>query len=493
MPKRKSSADIVAEQAALRVELATLEKLDEPTDEQVTRSAAIVDEFERLDGERETAIAFEKRLDVVRSKHLDAFNREPGTAGVDKDDDGDQGDVKRSKRYGNGPQVMNRVKPFEGLDMVRAGRVPDGDLISRARAAVEQAPEHMNDKGREHVDTLLRLDRPRQTPGIARHLLMTGSPEYHQEFTEFMSNGYVGPLLRAAMTLTDANGGYLVPFTLDPTIILTNTGITGNIRSLARNIQIVTDNWNGVTSDGVTAEWTAEAAEAADASPGFANIQITPKRADAWVQGSYEVLADSGFASELGRLVADAKVRHEEAAFATGNTGATKPRGIVAAVAAVTAQIVTSATTGAYVVGDVYNLQDAVDPRWEDNAVFLANKKILTKTRQFDTAGGSAFWANLGMRTPPLLLGAEAYKNSTMTGTIAAGANILLCGDMQEYAVVDRIGMSIAYEPMVKGANRRPTGEAGWFAFWRVGADVLNVKAFRLLQLNQIAAATALA
>jgi HK97 family phage major capsid protein len=489
MAKHRPSATVAEEQEVLRSELDDLQAVDEPSDEQVARSAAILDEFDTLDKEREASLAYERRLDAVRSKSLDSFNREGGTAGVDK---GDAPDATRSK-YGNGPEVMTRVEPYKDMELIRAGRVQDGDMISRARKAVEIAPDHMNDAGKEHVDELLRMERPRQTPGIARHVLMTGSDEYHDQFDEFMRNGYVGVALRAAMTLTDANGGYLVPFTLDPTIILTNAGIKGNIRAVSRNIQIVTDNWNGVTSAGVTAEWAAEAAEAADASPGFSNIQITPKRADAWVQGSYEVLADSGFASELGRLLGDAKVRLEEAAFSTANTGATQPRGIVAAVAAVTAQIVTAATTGAYVVGDLYNLQDAVDPRWEDQAVFLANKKILTKTRQFDTAGGSSFWTNLGMGTPPLLLGASAYKNSTMTGTIAAGANILLCGDMSEYAVVDRIGMSVAYDPLVKGASRRPTGEAGWFAFWRTGADVLNVKAFRLLQLNQTAAAVALA
>ena len=58
-----------------------------------------------------------------------------------------------------------------------------------------------------------------------------------------------------------ANGGYLVPFTLDPTIILTNAGITGNIRAISSQVTIATDNWNGVSSAGVTGEWTAEAAE----------------------------------------------------------------------------------------------------------------------------------------------------------------------------------------------------------------------------------------
>jgi predicted phage gp36 major capsid-like protein len=42
----------------------------------------------------------------------------------------------------------------------------------------------------------------------------------------------------------------------------------------------------------------------------------------------------------------------------------------------------------------------------------------------------------------------------------------------------------MVYEPLVKGANGRPTGEAGWFAYWRVGSDVVNADAFRLLNIT---------
>jgi HK97 family phage major capsid protein len=300
--------------------------------------------------------------------------------------------------------------------------------------------------------------------------------------------------MRAAMSLTDANGGYLVPFTLDPTVILTNAGVANPFRAISTIKTIATDSWNGVTSAGVSAEWTAEGVEAADATPTFGQPTITPKKADAWVFGSYEVLADSGFASELGRLLADAKDRLEAAAFATANTGATIPRGVVAAVAAVTASIVTAAATNAFAVGDVYNTSDALRPRDAAQASWVGNKKIFSLTRRFDTAGGSAFWANLGMGVPNQLLGQPVYEASAMTGVVSTGANILLAGNFAEYYIVDRVGMSVIYDPMVKSTgNGRPTGQGGWYAFWRVGADAVDPSAFRLLQLNQVAAATALA
>jgi HK97 family phage major capsid protein len=392
---------------------------------------------------------------------------------------------------------MRKVEPFEDHnqeELLRSlwnhGSYNEGDTVSRALAAVERAPRHVSDQAKEKMDDLLHMDN-RHAPLIARHMLLTGSEQYHEEFKQYVASRgtYVGESLRAAMSLTDAQGGFLVPFTLDPTIILTNAGAANPFRQISTIKTIATDTWNGVTSAGVTAEWTAEGTEAADASPTLAQPTITPKKADAWVFGSYEVLADSGFAAELGRLLADAKDRLEATAFATANTGATIPRGVVAGVAAVTASIVTSAATGTFAVGDVYNTSDALRPRDASQASWVANKKVFSLTRRFDTAGGSSFWANLGMGVPNQLLGQPTYEASAMTGVVTSGANVLLAGNFAEYYIVDRVGMAVMYDPIVKGSNGRPTGQGGWFAFWRVGADVVDPSAFRLLQLNQVAAA----
>lgn len=473
-------AEIRARQEIIRARLTEIEGMEpEEGAEEVARAQFVddlaaevdelADEFEALEEEAKPLVARADRLSRLHAAASNARAFEPGD------------------QRPTGPEVMRKVDPYEGLELVRSKRYDDGDVISRARKAIETAPRHMTDVARAQVESLL-LDLEedsRQGPLIARHLLLTGSPDYHREFKEYMKTGYAGELLRANMSLTDANGGYLVPFTLDPTIILTNAGIIDPIRSISTIKTTATDTWSGVTSAGVTAGWSAEAAEATDGNLGVGLLTITPKRADSWVAGSYEVLADSGFHSQLGRLLADAKARLEGAAFATGNTGATQPRGVVAAVAAVTTSLVSSATTNAFVVGDVYSVADGLRPRDAAQAKWLANKAIYNKIRQFDTAGSAAFWANLGMGRPPELLGQPAYEASSMESAITTGGLTLLAGNFEQYYIVDRIGMSVQYNPMVMGrTNSRPTGEAGWFAFWRVGADVADVGAFRLLQLN---------
>lgn len=486
----KRLQELLREQEVIRARLDEIANLPDPEGDEIARSKIYNDRgtetddllarWDELEAERTPLALRAERLDAVRSLAANPANRESG-------------DGATKWTGGKGPEVMRKQDPYDNQDVLRSGIVSRSDVVSRAKAAVDQAPGHMTDDARQQVTRLIEREG-KQAPLIARHMLLTGSEEYHTEFYEYMRTGFPGALLRANMSLTDAAGGYMVPFTLDPTIILTNSGIIDPIRQISRIETTATDSWSGVTSAGVTAGWSAEAAEATDGNVTFGQVTITPKRADAWVAGTYEVLADSGFASSLSRLLADAKARLEGAAFATGNTGATIPRGVVAGVAAFTASLVVAAATNALAVGDVYNVSDALRPRDAAQATWLANKKIYSKIRQFDTAGGSAFWANLGMGRPPELLGASAREASSMESAVTTGGLVLLAGNFQEYCIVDRVGMSVQYNPMVMGrTNSRPTGEAGWLALWRTGAGVLDPDAFRLLQLNTVAADVPLA
>jgi predicted phage gp36 major capsid-like protein len=54
---------------------------------------------------------------------------------------------------------------------------------------------------------------------------------------------------------------------IDPTVLISSAGSINPIRAISGVVQTISDTWNGVTSAGVVAEWLAEGAEAADASP----------------------------------------------------------------------------------------------------------------------------------------------------------------------------------------------------------------------------------
>lgn len=457
---QKRSEILAGQMESIRATLLDLDAIEEPTEEQVEQARAALDEFTTLEEQHRAALEHEAKMERVRSfaiSHPEA--RESGFAG--------------------GPEVMVRNDPFANLDSVRAGLLGPDDMSARALNAIE-AERGMDDSFKERAYSLAEKD-----PLIARHILLTGSPEYQAGFRSWMRDpvGYRG----TAMTLTDANGGYLVPYTLDPSLILTNSGSDNPFRRLARIETTATDNWHGVTSSGVTAEWLAEATEAAEAGPTVGSVTITPAKAFAEITVSYEILQDSNIASQLPMLLADAKDRLEEAGFATGS-GSNAPKGVITAVAAVTASRVSPTTAGSFTtasIADVYKVINGLPPRHRAKSAWLANYTTMNTIRQMDTYGGSSFWANLaGPLQPEQLIGLPIYASSTMTSTVTTGSNLLLAGDFSEYIIVDRVGMSVSYDPNVRGtSNGRHTGQGQFTAWWRTGADVGSVNAFRLLQL----------
>jgi HK97 family phage major capsid protein len=462
---------------AIRAELLTLAEgdLDE---EQAARFDALETEHGELETERAPLARRAAMVDRVRSTARQAAE---SSRGVERG----SGDV----------IVRTNLDPFEGLDQVRANNLAVSDLRGRARTAIEQAPGHMTDDQRQRATEL--IERGDRYGRIARHMLLTGSDAYSRAFERLLGGEQPYQLeddeldalrfadsQRAAMAEgSGSTGGFMVPFHLDPTIILTNAGSTNPFRQISRVVSITTNTWHGVSSAGVTAEWLAESAEAADASPSFAQPTVPTAKAAAYLQGSFEVTQDTGIAAEVGMLLADARDRLEATAFAVG-TGSGQPKGVVTAVSAVGGSVVASTTADTYAVADVYKVAGAVPPRHRPNSSWVMNYNIALLTRQFATSTQThAFWADLGMNNPSQLLGRPVFESSAMDGTVDATANnyILLIGDFSKYLIVDRIGMTVAFEPLVKGANRRPTGEVGWFAHWRVGADVLDANAFRLL------------
>lgn len=475
-------AEIDTRLEAIRAELLELADTD-LNDEQTARFDELESEHDELATEREPLARRAATIDRVRSTAAASVRN--GGRGLEPGG-GDRA-----------PGLVTRSDPYEDLDHVRTRAVAAADLRGLALNAIERAPAELDDDGRERATQL--IERGDRHGRIARHVLLTGSPAYQRAFEAVLGGvqpwqldeeeqralRFADEHRRAINEGTGVAGGFLVPFHLDPTVILSNAGSTNPFRQISRTETITTNEWHGVSSAGVTAQWRAtEGTQVPDGSPTFAQPTARVHSADAYLQASFEASMDTNIASQVGMLLNDAKDNLEATAFAVG-TGTNQPFGVVTAVAAVAGSRVTGGAT--YDVADVYATKDALPPRWRSRASWVANETVLTLTRQFATGTGPqhAFWADLGMSTPSLLLGRPVYESSAMDGTLAAAStnDILLCGDFSNYLIVDRVGMTVAYEPLVKGAGGRPTGEVGWYAFWRVGANVLVPDAFRVLRV----------
>lgn len=455
---------------AVRTELLAIEEIAEPNADDVTRQDALLVEFEELETERAPLAERQERIDRVRAASLNPANVERGFSA---------------------PEVIIKKDAFENLEAVRSGYVSDADLRARAATAIEEMRGSDEFKqGAQH-----RMDTAVDPEGVARHALLTGSPAYRSAFEKIlkypetfhgMLDAEESQAVRTALSTSVGAGGYAIPFLLDPTVILTNGGVANPFRAISNIKQGTSNKWQGLTSAGVTAEWKAEGAAAADASPTFGQPAITAYLADAYVFGSYEVFQDTNLASDLPNLIADAKDQLESNAFAIGS-GSGAPFGVVTSVTAVTASRVAPTTGGTFTTAsraDVDKVIEAVPPRHRSSSSWISNFSTYGIIRRMDTAGGGSFWANLGAGQPQQLLGLPIYEASAVTSTVATGTNILLAGNFQNYVIYDRIGMSLEYIPnVIDQATGRPSGQRGWFATWRVGGDVVNPGAFRVLKL----------
>jgi HK97 family phage major capsid protein len=439
---------------------------DEETEQLSVRSDALLGEWDDLTTELEPLAERERRVAAVREASRQQANREP------------------TEGHGSPDLVVrNKRDPFEDLESVRTGMTNPADIRSRAVTAIEQyaaRSDHwaLDDDGAKQATKLVEKGGKRFGTEVARQMLVTGSPEYLAAFESYLIDPG-GFSQRAALSLTAANGGYLVPFTLDPTIILTNAGSANPYRQQATVKTTTTNDWNGVTSAGVSAEWTAEGTEAADASPTVGQLKITPQKADAYLFGSFEVLSDSDFGQQLPELLADAKDRIEETAFAVG-TGSGQPKGIIPAG---TSQNRAGTAAAGPAAQDVYALMAALPARFRGpraNNVWAANLLTINALRNIPAFTG-AFTSIVNDSGPvPTMLGKPFLESTSILGTFTTGNKVLAFLDARQYYIVDRIGMSVVYDPIVLGTNRRPTGQGAWYAFWRVGADVSTATAVRV-------------
>lgn len=399
---------------------------------------------------------------------------------------------------------LSSVRAVIGDDAV-AGR----ELRDRAMRILETAklphPKVDEAEAKAHVENLLEL-QPESGP-FSRYLIATDSPAYKRAWaktlrpngSQLLTSEEQTALIQAegamrAMSLTSASGGYAVPFVLDPTVIPTSDGAINPYRAISSVVNITVDEWRGVSSTGITAGFAAEAAASSDNSPTLAQPTVSTEKGSAFIPFSIEIGQDWGsFASEMAKMFQDGKDIIEATKFAVGS-GTNEPFGVITGATTV----FTASNTNSLVVADIYGVHNALGPRFRRGAVWTMNNATADRIRQLDTAGGANLWVqNLQLRSAAVpngftdgrmgadLLGKATYEATGQSGTFTTGQKIAVVGDYSYYKIADRIGMQIEYIPFLFGASQGnlPTGQRGLYAYWRVGAKVLDANAFRVLKL----------
>lgn len=392
------------------------------------------------------------------------------------------------------PNINVRTSVFDLDGIAPYGAARDNEVKARALTAIEESTRFASDSHK--AEAVRRVEKYGNQPGLAELTLLRSDERYADAFLRaaFSPFGLEGEdrrtmervqELQRAMALSDVTG-VLVPAHLDPTLILSNDGATNPFRRVCRVETGTTNVFKSVTSAGVTASWDAEVAEVSDDAPSFSNPTVTAFKGAAFVPISIEAFEDArGREGEIVAAIMDAKDRLEATAHATGN-GTSAPRGLVTALDANTNVEVKTATSNVFALADVYTVYENLPARWRnDRTTWFANLAILNDIRQFGTDSYNTQTVQLGARTVPAVLGHPILESSAMDGSIGTAGtdSILVVGDPSQYVIYDRIGLSVELIPhMFKTTNNLPSGQRGWYAHWRSGANTTVDTAFRLLQ-----------
>jgi HK97 family phage major capsid protein len=168
-------------------------------------------------------------------------------------------------------------------------------------------------------------------------------------------------------------------------------------------------------------------------------------------------------------------------------TGADTPIGILPRRASQTSPDVSTEVAAAGVIApaDIYNRWARLPQRHrgKSSTAFMSSTRTQNAVRQLGTLDPN-FTVNLGEFDIGQLFG-RRYPMNDYFADHASGTgtqNWLVAGNWQGFLVAQRAGMNIEFVPMLFDVtNNRPTGQRGWFAWARVGSDVVDPTAFQLL------------
>ena len=387
-------------------------------------------------------------------------------------------------RWGSIQVGTPKRDPFADLDGIRS----ESDMRARAVTALSEAryegPFAIGDDERQAAVKVVE-----RVSGAAAHALAFGQPEYMSAFRAWLTSGgqpiYTAAeaqAVRAALSLTSANGGYALPTLLDPTLIKTGTMTKNPLRRISRVVTGTQNVWNGVTAANVTTAWKSEGSAFTDGTPTLGAVSVTAAALTAYVTASYEIFQDSDLQGQLPGLIGEAIDQAEGVAFVSGS-GSNAPKGIITAVSGTAGSLVTATTRGSFTsasIVDTLAVLNAIPVRYEDSATWVMNKATYRTIEQQMVGTGAVKVIEMADRND--LLGSPVVRSSSVTATTTSGNILAVFGDFSQFIVYDRIGVSLEFIPNVVDGSGIPTGQRGLVAFKRVGSDVSDVNAFRLLK-----------
>lgn len=190
-------------------------------------------------------------------------------------------------------------------------------------------------------------------------------------------------------------------------------------------VTIATDTWKGVSSDGVTSAYQAEAAEVADNTPVLAQPVVSTEMGRSFIPFSIELGQDwPTLQSELTRLFSDARDTLDATKMLSGS-GTNEPAGVLTGLT--TSQRVLTNAVATFAVGDPLLLKQGLPARYVGGASVVANPAVFDTIYRF--TGGNATEPPIMPTRDGACFGKPAFELSTCVSTTTTGSKIMLFGD----------------------------------------------------------------
>lgn len=376
---------------------------------------------------------------------------------------------------------------------VRRMTVPEARDAALRILDDRNSTRHLASDQKDQVEKAIR-----RNTDTARRILVTENDDYRSAWMKLVSDPH--PMLtddernavlayneyRSMSEGTTTAGGFGIPVFIDPSIILTAQGSGNPFLTLAKQVDVNTNMWKGVSSAGVSWAFQSEGVAVTDNSPTLAQPTVQVYMARGFIPYSIEVGQDyPGFADEMQNLLASGYDELLVDKFTRGS-GTGEPNGIVTQLSANTNVRVRVQTSGSFGQADPYTLWKALPQKFRRNANWMMSVGVNNAVRQLGTANVfHAFTDNLPAEWADILFGKGVYESPYMndvTSSTSATTELAVVGDWSNYVIARRGGMSVELVPQLFDVtSNRPTGQRGWFAYARIGGNSVNDLGFRLL------------
>lgn len=370
-----------------------------------------------------------------------------------------------------------------------------GEVREAAKRAIERADrDYLGSIGDSRADALERAmsrgeSKNYSSDKVARAIVATSKPAYERAFlkgiagrADELDDEERSALAEArAQSLTGNQGGFGVPIIIDPTILITSGQTRNPLIAAARVEAITNDTWRGVSAPQAAWSMDASGTEVSDDTVTIAQPEIDTEKPQAFIPYDLEIGMDyPGFANEFGRVLSQGYTYLVAQQLAVGTGVSPQTTGIF--VGATTAVDVATDNTLAAV--DVDATYAATPEDFRANGSWVMNVDVENEIRAFGSGTAtSRFTVDQTAEGITLLNGKPVIlTDHAPAWTATDGQDALVFGDMDNFVVAQRVGMSVSNVPFLFGANQRPTGQAGLYGMARFGSGVVVANAFRRLK-----------